>query len=35
MPEAPILRDVYDSIRVVELQWIPMSDGRRLAVGAT
>jgi putative CocE/NonD family hydrolase len=31
MPEAPILRDVYDRIRVVELQWIPMSDGRRLA----
>jgi hypothetical protein len=31
MPEAPILRDVYDKIRVVELQWIPMSDGRRLA----
>ncbi len=31
MPGAPILRDVYDSIRVVELQWIPMSDGRRLA----
>jgi putative CocE/NonD family hydrolase len=31
MPEAPILRDVYDAIRVVELQWIPMPDGRRLA----
>jgi putative CocE/NonD family hydrolase len=31
MPEAPILRDVYDRIRVVELQWIPMADGRRLA----
>ena len=31
MPDAPILRDVYDGIRVVELQWIPMSDGRRLA----
>jgi hypothetical protein len=31
MPEAPILRDVYDEIRVVELQWIPMADGRRLA----
>src|SRR5882724_3467962 len=31
MPEAPILRDVYDKIRVVELQWIPMADGRRLA----
>jgi len=31
MPEAPILRDVYDRIRVVELQWIPMPDGRRLA----
>jgi hypothetical protein len=31
MPEAPVLRDVYDKIRVVELQWIPMADGRRLA----
>ena len=31
MPEAPILRDIYDRIRVVELQWIPMPDGRRLA----
>jgi hypothetical protein len=27
MPEAPVLRDVYDKIRVVELQWIPMADG--------
>jgi hypothetical protein len=31
MPETPILRDVYDRIRVVELEWIPMADGRRLA----
>jgi predicted acyl esterase len=31
MPEAPVLRDVYGKIRVVELQWIPMADGRRLA----
>ena len=27
MPEAPVLCDVYDKIRVVELQWIPMADG--------
>ncbi len=31
MPEAPILRDVDERIRAVELEWIPMSDGRRLA----
>ncbi len=36
MPEAPtavttILRDVDGKFREIELQWIPMSDGRRLA----
>lgn len=31
MQDAPILCDVYDKISVVELQWIPMSDGRNLA----
>jgi len=31
MTDAPILRDVHDRIRVVELAWIPMADGRRLA----
>jgi putative CocE/NonD family hydrolase len=31
MPEAPIQHDVRDRIRTVELAWIPMSDGRRLA----
>jgi len=29
--ETPILHDVYDRIRVIELAWIPMPDGRRLA----
>ncbi|HET6223313.1 MAG TPA: CocE/NonD family hydrolase [Dongiaceae bacterium] len=31
MPEAPVLRDVYETVRPIELAWIPMSDGRRLA----
>jgi putative CocE/NonD family hydrolase len=31
MPEGPIIRDVSKKIRSVELAWIPMSDGRRLA----
>lgn len=31
MPKAPILRNVHDRIRVVDLQWIPTSDGRRRA----
>ncbi len=31
MPDAPIIRDVYDTVRHVELAWIPMPDGRRLA----
>jgi putative CocE/NonD family hydrolase len=31
MSDSPIIRDVTDSIRRVELAWIPMSDGRRLA----
>jgi hypothetical protein len=31
VPEAPVLRDVDATVRHVELAWIPMSDGRRLA----
>ena len=31
MNDAPIITDVSDRVRMVELQWIPMSDGRRLA----
>jgi hypothetical protein len=31
MTSAPIVRDVQDIVRQVELQWIPMPDGRRLA----
>jgi putative CocE/NonD family hydrolase len=31
VPEAPVLRDVYETVRPIELAWIPMSDGRRLA----
>jgi putative CocE/NonD family hydrolase len=31
VPEAPVLRDVYETVRHIELAWIPMSDGRRLA----
>ncbi|QEX14992.1 hydrolase [Hypericibacter terrae] len=31
MNAEPIIRDVSDKIDVIELAWIPMSDGRRLA----
>ena len=31
MTEAPIIRDVSDKVRSIELVWIPMPDGRRLA----
>jgi predicted acyl esterase len=31
MDKAPIIRDVTDKVQSVELAWIPMSDGRRLA----
>jgi putative CocE/NonD family hydrolase len=31
MTEAPIVEDVSDRVRMVELAWIPMADGRRLA----
>jgi hypothetical protein len=31
MPEAPLQRDVAGRFREIELHWIPMSDGRRLA----
>src|SRR5579871_6972294 len=31
MIETPLIRDVSDRIRSIELAWIPMPDGRRLA----
>ena len=31
MTDQPVIRDVSDRVRSIELAWIPMSDGRRLA----
>ncbi|MFZ5789392.1 MAG: CocE/NonD family hydrolase [Pseudomonadota bacterium] len=31
MTDAALIRDVSDKVRAIELVWIPMSDGRRLA----
>jgi uncharacterized protein len=31
MTEAPIIDDVSGRVRTIELAWIPMADGRRLA----